>query len=111
MNLMVIHLFHIFFVGTLFLYVGFQRNKVPSMVFPLLTYLGIFVILYHSYKTYIKIQKKQSVWINLFHLLLIGPLLIYIGIHGINTPQIYFELLKVFGFISIGYHGYCLLKH
>lgn len=106
-----VHWFHIFFVGALFLYVGFQGKKVPVFMFPFLKYVGVFVVLYHSYKIYIKLQKKQPVWVNLFHILLIGPLLLFIGANGANTPSNYFGLLLLLGIASIGYHGYCLTTH
>ena len=42
-----VHLFHIIIVGSLFLYVGIKREKIPQMMFPFLLGLGIFIILYH----------------------------------------------------------------
>ena len=62
--------------------------------------------LYHIYKAYNHIQQGKGVWVNLIHIMLVGPLLIYIGSHGIKTPRLYFELLLMLGFASIGYHGY-----
>jgi len=103
-----VHLFHILFVGTLFLYVGINRTNIPSIMFPLLKYLGILVILLHSYKAYFNIISNKSAWINYFHALLIGPLLVTIGIYGVDTPRKYFELLLMAGFAAIGYHGYYL---
>jgi hypothetical protein len=104
-----VHLFHILFVGSLFLYIGIERTNIPSIMFPFLKYLGLFIILYHSYKTYLNVQGNKSAWINLFHILLIGPLLVIIGSNGVNTSRKYFELLLMAGFAAIGYHGYYLL--
>jgi len=104
-----VHLFHIIFVGSLFLYVGIRGDKTPLLIFPFLKYLGIFIILYHSYKAYVKISNGKSAWINYFHIFLIGPLLIKIGYDGDKTSRKYFELLLMAGFASIGYHGYYLL--
>lgn len=104
-----VHLFHIIFVGALFLYVGIERTNIPPFIYPLLKYLGIFVILYHCYKTYLNFQNKKSVWINLLHILLIGPLLVTIGKYEVNTSRKYFEMLLMAGFAAIGYHGYYLL--
>lgn len=103
-----IHLFHILFVGTLFLYVGINREKIPAFIFPLLTYLGIIIILYHSYKAYLKLSNDKSAWINYIHMFLIGPLLILIGLNGRDTSRKYFEILLMAGMASIGYHGYYL---
>ena len=73
-----VHLFHILFVGSLFLYVGINGVKTPAFIFPLLMYLGIIIILYHIYKAYIKISDGKSAWINYIHIFLIVPLLIII---------------------------------
>lgn len=104
-----VHLFHIIFVGSLFLYVGIMRDKIPLLLFPFLKYLGIFIILYHSYKAYNNFLNNKSAWVNYIHIFLIGPLLIKIGYDGNKTSRKYFELLLMAGFASIGYHGYYLL--
>lgn len=103
-----VHLFHILFVGSLFLYVGSQRKNIPKIMFPMLLGLGIIIILYHTFKAYIKSIKGLNYWVNLIHILLVGPLLIYIGYHGEKTARLYFELLLMLGFAAIGYHGYYL---
>jgi len=104
-----VHLFHIIIVGSLFLYVGINGIKTPAFIFPILLYLGIIIIIYHSYKAYIKFTLDKSAWVNYFHILLVGPLLIIIGLNGIDTSRKYFELLLMAGMASIGYHGYYLL--
>lgn len=103
-----VHLFHILLVGSLFLYVGIIRSKIPKILFPLLFVLGVIIIVYHIYKTHGYIKAGINPWVNLIHILFIGPLLLYIGSHGENTQRLYFELLLMFGFASIGYHGYYL---
>ena len=105
-----VHLFHIIIVGGLFLYVGINRDKISKSLFPLLLGLGIIIILYHIYKTYNYMKQGKSYWVNLIHILLVGPLLIYIGYYGEKTARLYFELLLMLGFASIGYHGYYLLR-
>jgi hypothetical protein len=40
----------------------------------------------------------------LIHILLIGPLLIWIGYKKEKTPLYAFDLLLMLGFASIGYH-------
>jgi len=104
-----VHLFHIIFVGILFLYVSINQLKTPAFIFPLLKYLGIIIIIYHCYKTYLKIIDNKSAWVNYIHIFFIGPLLIIIGSNGINTTRKYFELLLMAGMAAIGYHGYYLL--
>ena len=104
-----VHLFHIIFVGGLFLYVGIQRDKIYKQLFPILLGLGIFIILYHMYKTYTYLKAGKGYWVNLLHIFIIGPLLIYIGYYGEKTARLYFELLLMLGFAAIGYHGYYLI--
>lgn len=101
-----VHLFHILIVGSLFLYVGIERTNIPSFMFPLLVGLGVIVILYHMFKVYTYMKQGRGYWVNLIHILLVGPLLVYIGYNGEKTARLYFELLLMLGFASIGYHGY-----
>ena len=109
-TLLLIHLFHILIVGSLFLYVGIYKNNIHKIMYPFLLVLGIFVILYHIYKAYnYLIQNKNSWLFNLIHIFLVGPLLIYIGISKEKTPRFYYELLLMIGFAAIGYHGYYML--
>jgi len=104
-----VHLFHILIIGGLFLYVGIKRTNIPNLMFPILLILGIIVILYHMFNAYKHIIKKESCYISLIHILLVGPLLIYIGYNKDKTARLYFELLLMLGFASIGYHGYYLV--
>ena len=103
-----VHLFHILIVGGLFLYVGIAKTTVPTLMYPVLLILGVIIILYHGYKTYNKLQKGLNPWINYIHIFIIGPLLVYIGLNREKTSRLYFEILLMLGFASIGYHGYYL---
>lgn len=103
-----INLFHILIVGSLFLYVGNKRDSLNTNLFPVLLYLGLIIIIYHLYKTYTYIREDNSYWINLIHILLVGPLLVYIGYNRDKTQRLYFELLLMLGFAAIGYHLYYL---
>ena len=47
----------------------------------------------------------------LFHALIVGPLLAYIGYKGSQTPEAIFKILLVFGIIVILYHGYMYSKN
>lgn len=104
----IVHLFHILIVGGLFLYVGITKNNIYEFMYPILLYLGIIIILYHIYKVYNYIKAGKGYWVNLIHILLVGPLLIYIGYNREKTERKYFEMLLMLGFASIGYHGYYL---
>ena len=103
-----VHLFHILIVGSLFLYVGIIREKMPIYMYPLLLWLGVFIIIYHSFKLYSYIKVEKPYWVNLIHILIVGPLLVYIGYNRENTKRKFFEILLMLGFASIGYHGYYL---
>lgn len=103
-----VHLFHILIVGSLFLYVGISRNKIPSLMYPILLVLGVIIIFYHCFKVYNYIKLGKSYWVNLIHIFIVGPLLVYIGYNREDTARLYFEILLMLGFASIGYHGYYL---
>jgi len=106
----IVHLFHIFFVGGLFLYVGIQKTNLYLFVYTILLLLGFIIIFYHLYKLYLKLTSKNPnlPWVNLIHILFVGPLLLSIGYQKEKTSPYFFELLLLFGFASIGYHGYSL---
>ena len=103
-----IHLFHIIIVGGLFLYVGINREKISAWLFNILFYLGLFIIVYHAYKSYGYLKDSKSIWVNLIHIFIVGPLLVYIGYNGEKTTRKFFEILLMLGFASIGYHLYYL---
>ena len=105
-----VHLFHILLVGSLFLYVGIKRTLIPTQMYPILLGLGIIIIFYHIYKVYNYIKLGKGYWVNLIHIFIVGPLLVYIGYNRENTSRLYFELLLMLGFASIGYHGYYLFQ-
>ncbi len=105
-----LNIFHVFIVGTLLLYVGINRDKIYSGLFSVLFYLGIGIILYHSFRALNFLKQNKSFWVNLIHILFIGPLLIYIGYYGVNASRKFFEILLMVGFAVIGYHGYYLFK-
>ena len=104
-----VHLFHILVVGSLFLYVGIKKTEIPDYMYNILIVLGCIIIVYHIYKAYKRILSDKSAWVNYIHIFFVGPLLIIIGLNGINTTRKYFELLLMAGMAAIGYHGYYLL--
>ncbi len=101
-----VRFFHILVVGSLFLYVGIKRTEIPKFMYPVLLGLGAVIVAYHGYKA---TSKPSNAWVNLIHVLLVGPLLMYIGWTGDQTPRKFFEILMMFGFAAIGYHGYYTL--
>ena len=78
----IISAFHVFFVAPLIIYVTFQlinKRKVPNMLFMILMYLGILAFLYHLYIVFTNYQYGTPLGVNLFHMLIIAPLLYFIG--------------------------------
>ena len=106
-----VHLFHILFVGSLFLYVGIMKTNISYIMYPFLLLLGIIIILYHGFKVYTKLKDGKNPWVNYIHIFIVGPLLIYIGLNKEKTQRFYFEILLMLGFAAIGYHGYYLINN
>lgn len=104
-----VHLFHILIVGSLFIYVGTVRDKLFKSMYTILLGLGIVIIFYHAYKAYTYNKAGKSYWVNLIHIFIVGPLLVFIGYNRENTPRKFFEILLMLGFASIGYHGYYMI--
>lgn len=105
-----VNIFHILVVAPLFFYLAIYKNHSYKPLVESLFYIGIFILCYHLYKLYRKITANiQSIWINLLHILIVAPLLIYIGFYKGNVPRMVFEVLLMLGFASLGYHLYYLV--
>lgn len=103
----IIQLFHILIVASLFIYIGTARTDIPEFLFPIILGLGIIIVLYHSYKVY---ANPNRAWLYLIHVLIIGPLLIYIGHTGKNTERKFFEMLLLLAFATLGYNGFYFIQ-
>ena len=105
-----VSVFHILAVVPLFLYVAFVRGQLPPWIFPTLLSLGLLIAVYHTYKTMIKWKAHNpSVWVNIFHVLFVAPMLMYIGSKSYDTPRWAFEGLAMLGFAALGYHIYSIV--
>ena len=103
-------LFHIFAVVPLFLYVALSRANTATPVYGVLLALGVILVLYHGYKAWIRFLSGSSmIWVNLIHMLIVAPLLIYIGYREKYTPRYAYELLALTAFAALGYHTYYLI--
>jgi len=78
----------------------------PKFIYPIILFLGALVIVYHIYKTLF----KKDAWINYIHILIVGPLLVYIGLNKEETPKKAFEIALMLAFTSFGYHGYYMVN-
>jgi hypothetical protein len=103
-KLVIVHIFHIIFVGGLFLYLGIRQNAAPSWLYTAVVFLGIAIIIAHG----LKLIKNRYSLVSWFHVLIVAPLVIYIGRTGPHTPAIAYNLILLEGVLAIGYHSYAL---
>ena len=99
-----VHLAHILVFSTFLGYIGIQQTTMPKFLYTIILATGIIVILYHIYKS----LYKKDAWINYIHILIVGPLLVYIGWNKEETQRKFFEIVLMLAFASLGYHGYYL---
>lgn len=100
-----IHLLHLLLLGPALLLVGFglTDNWIPR---PLLAVIGALITLYHIYRFYGNYSVGKPGWVNLVHILLVGPALMTYGITGDRWAR---EVILMLGFAAVGYHGYYAL--
>ena len=103
-------LFHLVMVVPLFLFVGYQRSDTPQWVYLSLLSIGVVVTLYHGVRLLQRYGRSVFAWVNALHVLLVGPLLCYIGWYGRDTPRWAYELLLLLGFGAGGYHLFQLVR-
>ncbi len=102
---------HLLFVVPLFLYVGFTRANTPQWLYLALLAIGLVVLVYHGFKLIVRLKNRSGYsWVNAIHVLLVAPLLIYIGYNKKETPRSSYELLLMAGFAAGGYHLFSLVK-
>ena len=107
----VLALFHIIFIIPFFLYIFIQRAATPDYIYNILFFAGLFILVFHTYKGLVRYSTNSlSLWINLIHIFIIAPLIIYIGYHGKKTNRSAYELLALITFGALGYHLYSLVK-
>jgi hypothetical protein len=70
--------------------------------------LGAFITLYHGYKAYAKAVAGKSYWVNMIHVIAVGPALIAKGAME-KPPRYVNELILMFAFAAVGYHAYYLV--
>ena len=102
---------HLILVVPLFLYVGFTRADTPQWVYLSLFTIGWVILVYHGFKLVLRLKTRSSLaWVNALHVIIIAPLLLFIGYHKKETPRFAYELLLMLGFAAGGYHLFSIVK-
>lgn len=106
-------IFHIFLVSPFLIYVGLTRNTMSNTMFNTILGIGLIVLIYHSFKIIYKWNSRQyhSLWINLIHIFIIAPVLLYIGYMKEYSIKPIYEIVLMLGFASLGYHLYSLVVY
>lgn len=106
-----ISIFHIFIVVPFFLYIGLQRSALPAGVYEVCFGLGMVVLLYHAYRSYIRIlASSPNAWRNLLHVLFVAPLLLYLGKKGKDANRAAYDMLLLVAFGAFGFHLYSIIE-
>jgi len=98
-----INWFHVLLVAPLFLYVGAWHDTQPAWVYWVLLGMGLVVTLYHGQKMLASLPSPW--WVNVFHALVVGPVLIWLGWKGKQAPEFLYPVMSLLGFAALGYHG------
>ncbi len=107
-----INLFHIFIIVPLLYCLYHYRKILPSWTCYLLMIISIGGFIYHSILLKNLDEKKKYMnWIYLLHMIIIFPLLFYIGYNCVDTERKYFEMLLLVIFSALGYHSYNYFKY
>jgi len=92
-------------LGIFLMYVGIEGDHTPKSVFLLLAYVAGASLVYHLYKYF----TTQSV-VNLFHLVAVLPLLLFVGYYQSAAPPFAFTLVLFMGMAALWYHVLQILK-
>ena len=106
-----ISIFHIFIVVPFFLYIGLQRNALDDFVYDICLGLGIVLLLYHAYRSYVRIlASSPNAWRNLLHVLIVAPILLYLGRKRKDAHRAGYDMLLLVAFGALGFHLYSLIE-
>ena len=106
-----VSIIHVFIIVPFLLYCVSKGNSMSLYIKYALQLFGAYVILFHGYKILTNPFTFSVIRIiNWFHLLIIGPLLLYIGYTVPNTGAKYYDYLAIIAYAALIYHGYYLAK-
>lgn len=107
---LLIGVMHVAFIVPFLLWVAFQRAASPDWVYNVLFGTGLLILVYHGIKAVGRFFAKSAMlWVNLIHVFLIAPLLIWIGFYGKKTERPAYDMLIIAAFGAFGYHLYKLV--
>ena len=106
-----ISIIHVFLIVPFLLYCVSKGNSMSLYLKYALQIFGAFIILFHGYRILTNLFTFSVIRIiNWIHLVIIGPLLIYIGYTAPNTGARYYDSLAIIAYAALIYHGYYLVK-
>jgi phosphatidylserine synthase len=100
-----IALLHILFVVPLLLYTGYYGNTDRKYLFKILLFVGISMIAYHSFQSWKKNNSDLPFSVNIYHLIAVVPLLIYIGYTGHQSNVLFTRTIGTMAFVALYYHA------
>jgi hypothetical protein len=103
-------LLHVTVIVPFLLWVGFNRAATPDWMYSVLFGTGLIVLLYHTYKAVSRlIAASPVIWINLIHVFLVAPLILWIGYYAKRTERPAYDMLLIAAFGAFGFHLYRLI--
>jgi len=101
----ILSLTHVLLFAPCLLYIGLKRAATPLWAFQALIIVGAFILLYHISRYF-----HTGSYINLIHILIVSPLLIFIGYRGRDSPRSAYEMLLMITFAMVGWHTLNLVR-
>jgi hypothetical protein len=103
-------LMHVVIIVPFFLWIGFNRAATPEWVYNVLFGLALLIFVYHGFKAVGRLAAKSPVaWINVIHVLIVAPLMGWIGYNGKKTGRPAYDMLLIVAFGAFGFHLYRLI--
>lgn len=103
-------LMHVLVIAPTLMFIGFSRAATPEWLYNVVFGVGLLVLLYHGYKAVGRWTAKSSaLWVNLIHVGIVAPLLLWIGYHGKRTERPAYDMLLMAAFAVFGFHLYKLI--
>ncbi len=104
-NYVKVAIFHIIIISPMFYKIAIDSNNIPLYIYNALTFMGFYLL--YNFRNHYKFKNYyQSIFSS--HLLIIAPLIIYIGINKQNSHKYAFLVLKYMSYITLLLHIYIL---